>query len=420
MVEPAEDQHLAARQQRGVELEARILGRRADQGDRAVLDIRQEAVLLGAVEAVDLVHEQQGLLAGAGRGRASAKIFLRSATPENTAEIATKRRPTASASRRAMLVLPVPGGPHRIIEASLPAATIRPIAPSGPVRCSWPTISSSERGRSRSASGALAGGASGGWPGRPGRRTGRPLRRQDRRSERKLHARRLAKMQLRYILDASKGETLCTTCIMVAARAAGSRSTFPKALMAMRGGRGWRAIGARSTSTSAIEARERGRGGRRYRGRKRMFESGELRLVLLKLIADEPRHGYDLIRAIEEMTGGEYAPSPGVIYPTLTLLQDMGLIEEAPGEGPRKPFQVTEEGRAHLEENERRGRRPVRAAERPAATRGADAGPAIGRAVKNLMTALRHRIGRDGLDDELLHEIAAILDEAAQRIERTK
>ena len=48
------------------------------------------------------------------------------------------------------------------------------------------------------------------------------------------------------------------------------------------------------------------------------------------------------------------------------------------------------------------------------------AGPAIGRAIKNLMTALRHRVGRDGLDDELLHEIAAILDEAAQRIERVK
>ena len=94
-----------------------------------------------------------------------------------------------------------------------------------------------------------------------------------------------------------------------------------------------------------------GRGGRRGgRGRKRMFESGELRLVLLKLIADEPRHGYDLIRAIEELTGGEYAPSPGVIYPTLTLLQDMGLIEEAEAEGPRKPFQATREGRDHLEE----------------------------------------------------------------------
>src|SRR4029453_12469564 len=93
-------------------------------------------------------------------------------------------------------------------------------------------------------------------------------------------------------------------------------------------------------------------GGRRGGGRRsrRMFESGELRLVLLKLIADEPRHGYDLIRAIEEMTGGEYAPSPGVVYPTLPLLQDMGQMEEASGEGARRPFQATDEGRKHLEE----------------------------------------------------------------------
>jgi DNA-binding PadR family transcriptional regulator len=151
-----------------------------------------------------------------------------------------------------------------------------------------------------------------------------------------------------------------------------------------------------------------------------MFESGELRLVLLKLIADEPRHGYDLIRAIEDMTGGEYAPSPGVVYPTLTLLQDMGLIEEAAGEGPRKPFQVTDEGRSHLAEREEEVEALLERLRDLAPREGSGAGPAIGRAVKNLMTALRHRVGRDGVDDDLLHEIAAILDEAAQRIERTK
>jgi DNA-binding PadR family transcriptional regulator len=59
-----------------------------------------------------------------------------------------------------------------------------------------------------------------------------------------------------------------------------------------------------------------------------MFEGGELRLVLLKLIADEPRHGYELIKAIEDLTGGDYAPSPGIVYPTLTMLEDMGLISE--------------------------------------------------------------------------------------------
>jgi DNA-binding PadR family transcriptional regulator len=150
-----------------------------------------------------------------------------------------------------------------------------------------------------------------------------------------------------------------------------------------------------------------------------MFEGGELRLVLLKLIADEPRHGYDLIRAIEDLTGGEYAPSPGVVYPTLTLLQDMGLIEESEGEGPRKPFEVTDEGRAHLEE---RSEEVEALLDRLAELKPhrSEAGPAIGRAVKNLMAAMTQRIGRDGLDDELLHEIAGILDEAAQKIERVK
>jgi DNA-binding PadR family transcriptional regulator len=151
-----------------------------------------------------------------------------------------------------------------------------------------------------------------------------------------------------------------------------------------------------------------------------MFESGELRLVLLKLIADQPRHGYDLIRAIEDLTGGEYAPSPGVVYPTLTLLQDMGLIEEAPGEGPRKPFQITEAGRAYLEENQAEVDDLIARLKDIAPSEEATAGPAIGRAVRNLMTALSHRIGREGLNDELLHDIAAVLDEAAQRIERIK
>ena len=195
----------------------------------------------------------------------------------------------------------------------------------------------------------------------------------------------------------------------------------PEALMAMRGGRGWQGSwGPFSFDFGEGEGSGGWGGSRRGRWSRRMFESGELRLVLLKLIADEPRHGYDLIRAIEELTGGEYAPSPGVVYPTLTLLQDMGLIEEAAGEGARKPFQVTDEGRAHLDERSEEVDGLIERLSDLKPREGSAAGPAIGRAVKNLMTALSHRVGRDGLDEELLHEIAAILDEAAQRIERVK
>ncbi len=85
------------------------------------------------------------------------------------------------------------------------------------------------------------------------------------------------------------------------------------------------------------------------RGR-RMFEGGELRLVLLKMIADAPRHGYELIKAIEELTGGAYAPSPGLVYPSLTMLGEMGLIEEQASEGARKRFAATPEGIAHVAE----------------------------------------------------------------------
>jgi DNA-binding PadR family transcriptional regulator len=192
---------------------------------------------------------------------------------------------------------------------------------------------------------------------------------------------------------------------------------LPAALLAMRGGRGWQGDWGPFHFDFGDGFEGSGRRGRRAR---RMFESGELRLVLLKLIAEEPRHGYDLIRAIEEMTGGEYAPSPGIVYPTLTLLQDMGHIEEAAVEGARKPFQVTEEGRKHLAEREDEVEALFDRL-RDLAPRGENmAGPAIGRAVKNLMTALGHRLKAEGFDEDLFLEIAAILDDAAQKIERVK
>src|ERR1700712_4602214 len=123
------------------------------------------------------------------------------------------------------------------------------------------------------------------------------------------------------------------------------------AMMAMRGGRGGFG-GGRGGFFGGGDGDEGfggGRGHGRGRGRARMFGSGELRLLLLKLIAEQSRHGYELIKAIEDLTGGEYAPSPGVVYPTLSLLVDEGKIAEAALDGPRKAFTVTEDGTAELE-----------------------------------------------------------------------
>lgn len=82
----------------------------------------------------------------------------------------------------------------------------------------------------------------------------------------------------------------------------------------------------------------------------RMLASGDLRLVLLYLIEQQPRHGYDLIKAVEEQSKGLYSPSPGIVYPALTFLEEAGYASSEP-EGNKKLYTITEEGRAHLADN---------------------------------------------------------------------
>ena len=152
--------------------------------------------------------------------------------------------------------------------------------------------------------------------------------------------------------------------------------------------------------------------------RQRMFDSGELRLVLLKLIADEPRHGYDLIRRIEELTGGAYAPSPGVIYPTLTLLDDMGLIEAQQSEGAKKLFAITDAGTAELEANKESAERLIARLADIGEERQRTDSASVRRAMGNLKAVLMNRLGERDLKDATLHDIVALIDEAAQKIER--
>ena len=168
-----------------------------------------------------------------------------------------------------------------------------------------------------------------------------------------------------------------------------------------------------------------GFGGRHGRGdddgrgrRRRMFDSGELRLVLLKLIADEPRHGYDLIRQIEELTGGAYAPSPGVIYPTLTLLGDMGLIEAADSDGAKKLFAITDAGQAELDANQDAVEALIARLTEVGEERQRTDSASVRRAMGNLRAVLMNRLGDRDLDEATLHAVVALIDEAAQKIER--
>ena len=82
----------------------------------------------------------------------------------------------------------------------------------------------------------------------------------------------------------------------------------------------------------------------------RKLSSGDLQLVILALLDRQPSHGYELIRAIEERSGGFYVPSPGVIYPALTYLDEIGHAE-VEAEGNRKLYRITDAGRAHLAAN---------------------------------------------------------------------
>ena len=164
------------------------------------------------------------------------------------------------------------------------------------------------------------------------------------------------------------------------------------------------------------EGEDRGPGRRQRRGR--MFAAGELRLAMLALIAEKPSHGYELIKQIEEMTGGGYAPSPGAVYPTLQLLEDEGAIEEAEAEGAKKPFAATDQGRAELEDRNDEVaalmKRLGRHAERAERVRSPD----LFRAMGNLANVLRNRARVGKLDEATINEIVDLIDEMAKRIER--
>ena len=158
------------------------------------------------------------------------------------------------------------------------------------------------------------------------------------------------------------------------------------------------------------------KGGRGW-GRRRVLDHGDLRLLILKMIADKPSHGYEIIRAIEERFAETYSPSPGVIYPTLTMLEEQGFARIESSDGGKKLYGATEDGRRYLGDNaETLAKLEARLAELTEAVGGGPA-PQVLRAMMNLRLALRMRMGR-GLSGDQARAIAAALDTATQQIER--
>jgi DNA-binding PadR family transcriptional regulator len=162
--------------------------------------------------------------------------------------------------------------------------------------------------------------------------------------------------------------------------------------------------------------RERHRHGGRGGGR--VFDHGDLRWVVLALISERPRHGYELIKEIEDRVGGAYSPSPGVIYPTLTLLEETGLIAAQDSEGGRKLYRVTPEGEDQLKAH----KADVDGLfERMAGVRSRSAGgvsPKVVRALENLRTAVRLKLESGPFDETQAQRLAEALDAAALAVEQ--
>jgi len=158
-------------------------------------------------------------------------------------------------------------------------------------------------------------------------------------------------------------------------------------------------------------------GGRHGRGGwgRRFFEHGALRIIALALIAEKPRNGYEIIKAVEEKTGGAYAPSPGVIYPALTLLEEQGHIVQAVEDG-KKLWAITPEGQAALDAN----KRILEAFEERFSGDGLSGGhrSELRRAVRRLVHAVRAKMAAGEIDAASVATLVAAIDAAAEAVEK--
>lgn len=154
-----------------------------------------------------------------------------------------------------------------------------------------------------------------------------------------------------------------------------------------------------------------------FGGRRRFFGQGDVRLIILKLIGEKPSHGYEIIKAIEDRLGGAYSPSPGIVYPALTLLEEQGLIRVETTDGPRKLYAITPEGETELERNRAMAEEIFARIAAINARHGGGPAPQIIRAMENLKLALRLRLSQGPLAAEQVAKIANLLDEAAKSVE---
>ena len=160
-----------------------------------------------------------------------------------------------------------------------------------------------------------------------------------------------------------------------------------------------------------------GGGWARGPGRSRMFGHGDLKYVILNLLAEKPRHGYEIIKELEDRFAGAYSPSPGTVYPTLSLLEDLGYARSQTEEGNRKVFEITDEGRKYLEENRGTVDDILGRVDELGSFFFGPAMAVVGRAFGNLGRATFRAAMRQDRDEAWLRRVEEILERAARDIE---
>jgi DNA-binding PadR family transcriptional regulator len=148
----------------------------------------------------------------------------------------------------------------------------------------------------------------------------------------------------------------------------------------------------------------------------RLFDNGELRLVILSFIAEKPSHGYEIIKGIEEQMGGSYVPSPGVVYPTLSMLEDEGFAT-VNSEGGKKLYTITDAGRAELKTNKARIEQLLGRIRQVGEAFGSGRTPQVMRAMHNFKLALKMRFAQGDMTSDQIKRVAEIIDNAAKEIE---
>jgi DNA-binding PadR family transcriptional regulator len=150
--------------------------------------------------------------------------------------------------------------------------------------------------------------------------------------------------------------------------------------------------------------------------RERMFDSGDIKLVVLKLLSEQPSYGYQLIKTMEERLSGGYTPSAGVIYPTLTMLEEEGLAT-ASSENNKKVYTVTAEGIEYLKTNTRRVEELFERLDEAGRTFERGRSPEMKKAFRNLWDAAMTRVSREGVTREEVRKIAEVVRAATKAIE---